>query len=309
MTASSTEEFQLRRKQALNYLNAMIKVSKRFHLLAPTKEFQNIIHQLRELESKLNDAIEPDLQDHDLTPITNLRNHLLAHKKFGNKMTQYYKIAKEYAEAAYNPEKNVKIDRRIENAIQRFADIDIMTTEIYTELLKNQRKRLEANTPDDIGILDITGCMILWIAKRESFAYFVMRILKETKAVQGIQNFDIEENCSLDTKVQTASDQNGVATEYVTDITAIRICIAHAHHNLRKGNDGKYALEFEWKQPRGWNFSKTFSAKEFLGHAEKYILFEELQGILLVIAMCEEHIQQYLKNAILDWSQEHRREK
>jgi len=57
------EDFQLRRQQVLSYLRAMIKVSERFHLLAPSKEFQNIIHQLRELESKLNHLVEPDLQD------------------------------------------------------------------------------------------------------------------------------------------------------------------------------------------------------------------------------------------------------
>jgi len=145
-----------------------------------------------------------------LTPITNLRNHLFKDKKFGNKMNLYYQVAKEYGEAAYNPTKNIKIDQKIENAIQRFGNTDIMTTEIYAELLENLRKRHEANTPDAISVLEITGCMILWIAKSESFAYFVMRILKETKVVQGIQNFDIEENCSLDRKVETASDEIGL---------------------------------------------------------------------------------------------------
>jgi hypothetical protein len=295
MTASTQGQFQLRRNQALIYLKAMTKVSEIFDILAPNEGFQNHIHKMRELESKLKGAIKPNLQEQDLTPIISLREHLLRHKKFGKKTNQYYQVVKEYAEAAYNPTRTVKIDSKIENAIKRFADVDNMTMEIYAELLKNLGKRIEANTPDAIGILDITGCMVLWIAKRESFGYFVLGILKETKAVQSIQNYDIEENCSLEFKVERGSDDNGVVTKYATDITAIRDCIAHTHYKIEKGTYGSYKLEFEWKQPRGWNFYKSFSAKEFLGRTEEYILFEELQGVLLVIAMCVEHIQRHLK--------------
>lgn len=133
-TAPSQGDFHLRRQQALSYLRAMIKVSERFHLLAPTKGFQNHLPPLRKLESKLNEAIQPDLQESDVNPITKLRNHLLSHNKFGNKMNLYYQIAKEYAEAAYYPTKNIKIDQKIENAIQRFGGVDIMTNEIYAEL-------------------------------------------------------------------------------------------------------------------------------------------------------------------------------
>jgi hypothetical protein len=138
--------------------------------------------------------------------------------------------------------------------------------------------------------------MVLWIAKEESFAYFVGRILEEMMKTQNIQHYDLEGLCSLDTKVESGSDEKGVITTYVTDIKAIRDCIAHAHHKIRKSDDGRsYILEFEWKQPRRYNFYKSFLASEFLGHTEEYIFFEELQGILLVIAMCEVLMELHLE--------------
>ena len=173
---TSQNDFEGKRALALIYLKAMITVSRRLNNLSNHDGFREHIHKLSGLESKLKGAMKPNLQDQNLEHITNFRDYLLAHRKFGNKMNQYYLVVKEYAKAAYDPTKEVTIEPKIVDAIKRFSDVDTLTTDIYAELLKNLNNHNSA-----IGILYVTGCIVLWIAKRESFGYFVMSILKKTK--------------------------------------------------------------------------------------------------------------------------------
>ena len=95
--------------------------------------------------------------------------------------------------------------------------------------------------------------------------------------------------------MERGSDEKGIITEYVTDITAIRHCIAHAHYKIRKSNDGSLCVGIRMETATRVDFLQEVFLSEFLGHTEEYILFEELQGILLVIAMCEELMELHLK--------------
>ncbi len=104
---------------------------------------------------------------------------------------------------------------------------------------------------------------------------------------QSLVDHDTEEICSLRTKVERKSDAKHVIT-YTTDIIAIRDCISYGRYKITKSDDGKsYNLQFEWKEQWGYNFSKPFTAFEFVEFIEDYLLFEKLQAILLVISMTE----------------------
>jgi hypothetical protein len=285
---SPQENFNEVRSLALTYLKAIIVEARRLRTLSgPESGFDFHINKLGGLESKLKGASKANLQDQDLEIISNFTNHILGHPKFGDKLIQHYNLATEYAKAAYLTN-NIEIIPKIMNAVKGYADVDTLTDDIYVELLNKNRARKEANKPKDISILDITGSMILWIAKRETLSYVIKGLLEETIKKLELQNYDLDQICSLEDKVETGSDKKtGAITGYTSDVIAIRYCIAHARYRIRKSNEEGYTLEFEWKQKYGWNFYKRFTGTEFLDHTKKYIFFEEMQATLLIIAMCE----------------------
>lgn len=288
MGTASQENFNVVRDLTLICLKAIIIEATRLRNFSdPESGFDIHISKLRGLDSKLKGAVRANLQAQDLEIISNFRNRILVHPKFGDKLIQHYKLATEYAKAAYLTN-NLTIIPKMMKAVNRYSDVDTLTDDIYLELLKNLKVRKESNKPNDIRIFDITGCMILWTAKRETLTYVIKGLLEETKNKQDLSGYDLDQICSLEDKVETGSDKKtGVITGYTTDITAIRTCIAHGRYKIRKSSEVSYTLEFEWKQEHGWNFYKRFTAFEFLDHTEKYIFFEEMQATLLIIAMCE----------------------
>src|SRR5918994_141485 len=288
MGAPSQENFDKVRDLSLTFLKAIRVEASRLNILSsPRAGFDTHVSKLRGLESKLIGASKPNLQREDFDIMGNFRDRILGHPKSGYKFAQHYQIAVEYANAAYSTN-NIEIIPKIMNAVIRYGDVDNLTDDIYVELLRNLEVRRAKNKPNDIHILDITGSMILWIAKRETLSYVIKGIFEEAKEKLDLSGYDLDQILSLEDKVENQSDKKtGAITGYITDVEAIRLCIAHGRYRIRKDNKVGYMLEFDWEQKHGRNFRRCYTAFDFLGLTEKYIFFEEMQATLLIIPMCE----------------------
>lgn len=271
----SSEEFNRRRTLALGYLKAMTKVAFEVGTLYPNTKFQEHIPKLERLKNKLIDASEPNLTDDDIEHVRRFRNGINNHPKFRNKLIQHYHLAIEYAKDAFQTRK-MNIDPKIEKALRRYGNVDRLSREIINEIFKRQ----------NIDILALTSLMALLVARKESFDYFIQSIEKEAVKSLNLSGYDIEEMCSIDTKVEHISNaKQGI--KYTTDINAMRDCISHGYYTTMKANDGSYNLKLEWIETGRYNFSKTFTATDFFKFIQEYVLFEMLQGILLTIGMSE----------------------
>ena len=271
----SLEEFNRRRTLALGYLKAMKMVAFELGTLFPKTGFQKHIPMLEKLENKLKDAPKPNLTGDDIEHVRRFRNGINNHPKFRNKLIKHSQLASEYAKDAFQTRK-MNIDPKIEKAIRRYGNVDRLSREIINEIFKQQH----------VDILALTSLMALLVARKESFAYFMQSVEKEAVKSLNLSGYDIEELCSIDTKVEHSSNaKQGI--KYTTDISAMRDCVSHGYYNTVKINDGGYNLKLEWIEKGGYNFSKTFTATAFFKFIQEYILFEMLQGILFTIGMSE----------------------
>jgi hypothetical protein len=226
--------------------------------------FNDHLPELIGLKTKILGAVAPCLTGADFEKVDRFKNHLINHPDFRNKLILFDKLSHEYTVDNFTSKTVETNEARRLDAVVRFRSIDKLSFDIMKEIDPNVK-----------SLLPIASLMLVLVGVRETISYLNSDILKATAAKLGLDGYDIEEICSLGSKVSRGSG-------YVTDVTAIRDCISHSHYEITLV-DGDYSIAFSWQQAGGYNFRRTFTRLEFFKFFYDYWFFEKLQSIILLM--------------------------
>jgi hypothetical protein len=99
-------------------------------------------------------------------------------------------------------------------------------------------------------------------------------------------NYDIQEMCSVDSKVQKGN-------EWKSDTRAIRDAISHAYFTIEYSDKG-FKIHFQ-NSEQGYNFDKSFTEKELLLFYQDYDRLIALQTLLLNSALTSDFLRRQFK--------------
>lgn len=229
------------RKVTLNFNETDLKMLEKFlkRLLTEQSFLRDYFkikksNQFHQLWSILNIILEnQDYLDVLLTATTNIKDSL---KMDTRTLLDEVKNSKEYSKL---------VERNELALVDSERDLNTIMSDLHD-------KRLVLKT-----------LLITIVARKETHYYTILHILKEMKKRSSLP-YDVEELCSIENRVKRRNS-------WVTDVEAIRICIAHY---LYKINDN-LSIEFENKKD-GFDYSKSFSFSEFVD------LYQDLARLFII---------------------------
>lgn len=156
------------------------------------------------------------------------------------------------------PEKEKQV--RVNVSIEKASEALLTSSNIIDSLLEN---------PGGTNV--ITSVLSALESRVEAHENLMKRMLNEARRSVNL-NYDIEELCSVRTKIQK---EDG----WTTDVRAIRDAYSHGHYVINK-NNGDYEIDFH-NTERGYNFRTKFTRRDFFLFYRDYDRLLAIQKVLL----------------------------
>ena len=234
-------------------------------------ELENIIFEFLEKYEKYAEMINPQA-DH-----AKFLQHIVNYKVIVKSKKGDYENTKEnflgilsFILSFYNEKLQIKAKDFIKSVVELLAE----NVDVYVPILEKQQQiqniiksnDIIRNKPiNDAG--DVEAALQLHVRETEDMQYALMNILPE----ENRSNLDLEEILSIQGKVRRSGT-------FVTDSTAIRICISHSLYQII---DNRIVFD---NHKDGFDYHQEFTFKElqdFLGlKGQLYALFFDLIDLL-----------------------------
>jgi hypothetical protein len=273
------EGFEKAKASAILSLQKLIAVSQNLDNIYPGSGFYAHAVSLQGLENKIKGCVGLCLNDEDIQKIDNLRQFLTMNNKFKDKLGPLSHLCVEISKAAFLDETLTLDVTEAQKNASVFATINEITEEARVSV---------ANTP--MNILTIMTVMLLLISRRHTFYHLNKKMLKDGIETLKLKDLDIEELCSIHSKIGRRT-KNGI--NYESDVEAIRNCIAHPYYEIKRKNEGGYVIRFE-KHEDGYDFVKEFADIQLIEFFNDYLLLERLQTLMMHVSLVEGMLLRYL---------------
>ena len=275
MVDSSNPNFDLAKRQAIHGLEKLAKFSSNMDKKYPTCGLAPFVQKLSDLESLIETTSGPCLSCNQIDEIETFAQHFssnqcfidsyFTHHGFLPKLHQFWK-------------KGTFQDRldALNLSLEKTHQVQSATNQIVDAVLGQTK-----------NILSMISILLAIVIRVEAHEYEIQNMIATAKRYVGL-NYDIEEMCSVDLKVQKGS-------EWRSDPRAIRDAVSHAHFMINDTGKGYYEIHFK-NLEQGYQFDKTFTQRELLHFYQDYDRLIAIQALLLDSALLRDFLLREFKN-------------
>jgi hypothetical protein len=287
-----------------NFVAAKISVSERLKRWAkfaddmnkkyPMCGSQHFVKKLSNLETIMQNASGPCFSQNQINDIERFAHFLSSnrcfidkyfiHAGFISKLHQFWLLRKSILGTSgktediilWRLEEKSPMQEKIKAlvfSLQTTSRVQNLTGGIVEEVLTQQP-----------NMLTITSILLALLVRVQAHEYEIGKMLEKAERYINL-NFDIQEMCSVDKKVQKG-------TEWRSDVRAIRDAISHAHFDITYNNK-QFQIHIN-NTEKGYNYDKVFSGDSLLLFYQDYERLTLVQMLLLNTALLSDFLSKEL---------------
>ena len=297
MVDSSNPNFDLAKKQAIHGLEKLAKFSSNMDKKYPTCGLAPFVQKLSDLESLIETTSGPCLSCNQIDEIETFAQHFssnqcfidsyFTHHGFLLKLHQFWNLRQSIVNTSGKVEEIILWRLAKKGTFQNRLDALNLSLEKTHQVQSATNQIVDAVLGQTKNILSMISILLAIVIRVEAHEYEIQNMIATAKRYVGL-NYDIEEMCSVDLKVQKGS-------EWRSDPRAIRDAVSHAHFMINDTGKGYYEIHFK-NLEQGYQFDKTFTQRELLHFYQDYDRLIAIQALLLDSALLRDFLLREFKN-------------